>query len=48
MRALLDENLDLRNQIEAKVIDFLGLHPKEFTPTTEDLDEGEAPSPSYE
>ena len=48
VRALLDENLDLRNQIEAKVVEFLGLNPKEFTPTVEDLDEGEAPAPTYE
>ena len=40
VRALLDENIDLRNQIEAKVVEFLGLHPKEFTPTVEDQDEG--------
>ena len=40
VRALLDENIDLRNQIEAKVVEFLGLHPKEFTPTAEDQDEG--------
>ena len=48
VRALLDENLDLRNQIEAKVVEFLGLNPKEFVPTEEDLDEGEAPAPTYE
>lgn len=53
VRALLDENLDLRNQIEAKVIEFLGMHPKEFTPNAEDLDEGAAPldspaTPEYE
>ena len=48
VRALLDENLDLRNQIEAKVVEFLGLNPKEFTPTVEDLDEGEAPASTYE
>ncbi len=44
VRALLDENPDLRNQIEAKVIDFLGMHPKEFTPSPEDLD-ADAPPP---
>lgn len=43
VRALLDENPDLRNAIEAKVVEFLGLHPKEFTPTTEDMDEGIPP-----
>ena len=53
VRALLDENLDLRNQVEAKVIEFLGMHPKEFTPNAEDLDEGAAPldspaTPEYE
>ena len=53
VRALLDENLDLRNQIEAKVIEFLGMHPKEFTPNAEDLDEGAAlldspATPEYE
>ena len=48
VRALLDENLDLRNQIEAKVVVFLGLNPKEFTPTAEDLDDGEAPASTYE
>ena len=48
VRALLDENLDLRNQIEAKVVEFLGLNPKEFVPTEEDLDDGEAPASTYE
>ena len=48
VRALLDENLDLRNQIEAKVVEFLGLNPKEFTPAAEDLDEGETPASTYE
>ena len=43
VRALLDENPDLRNAVEAKVVEFLGLHPKEFTPTAEDMDEGVAP-----
>ena len=42
-RALLDENPDLRNAVEARVVEFLGLHPKEFTPGPEDLDEGSAP-----
>ncbi len=43
VRALLDENPDLRNAIESKVVEFLGLHPREFTPTAEELDEGVAP-----
>lgn len=43
VRALLDENPDLRNAVEAKVVEFLGLHPKEFTPGPEDLDEGLEP-----
>ena len=48
VRALLDENLDLRNQIETKVIDFLGMHPKEFTPGPEDLDAEIPVAPEYE
>ena len=43
VRALLDENIDLRNQIEAKVVEFLGLNPREFTPTAEDIAESEDP-----
>ena len=43
VRALLDENIDLRNQIEAKVVEFLGLNPREFTPTVEDIAESEDP-----
>ena len=43
VRALLDENIDLRNQIEAKVVEFLGLHPREFTPTAEDIAESQDP-----
>ncbi|MBD5539535.1 MAG: recombinase RecA [Desulfovibrio sp.] len=43
VRALLDEDQDLRNAVEAKVVEFLGLHPKEFTPTAEEMDEGVAP-----
>lgn len=43
VRALLDENLELRNAIEEKVKEYLGLHPREFTPSEEDLDEGVDP-----
>ena len=43
VRALLDEDADLRNAVEAKVVEFLGLHPKEFRPTAEDMDEGVEP-----
>ena len=43
VRALLDENLELRNAIEEKVKEYLGLHPREFTPTAEDMDEGQDP-----
>ena len=45
VRALLDENLELRKQVEARVIEFLGMHPQEFTPSPEDLDEGN-PAPT--
>lgn len=41
VRALLDDNLELRNAIEEKVKEYLGLHPREFTPSSEDMDEGE-------
>ncbi|MCR5563035.1 MAG: recombinase RecA [Desulfovibrio sp.] len=43
VRALLDENEELRNAIEARVKDFLGMHPHEFVPSAEDRDEGTAP-----
>ena len=43
VRALLDGNDELRNRIEAKVKDFLGMHPHEFVPSAEDLDEGTPP-----
>ena len=33
---------ELRRQIEAKVTEFLGMHPQEFTPGEEDLDDGSA------
>jgi recombination protein RecA len=39
VRALLDENLDLRDSIEKKIIEHLGMHPREFAPTPEDTDE---------
>ena len=39
IRALLDENESLRNDVEAKIKEYLGFHPKEFTPTAEDLEE---------
>ena len=42
VRALLDEDPELRRQIEAKVTEFLGMHPQEFTPGEEDLDDGSA------
>jgi recombination protein RecA len=40
VRALLDESTDLRNSIEQKVVAHLGMHPREFAPTREDMDEG--------
>ncbi len=40
VRALLEENAELRQSIEAKVIEHLGMNPKEFEPTDEDLDAG--------
>ena len=43
VRALLDEDQDLRAAVEAKVVEFLGLHPKEFKPSAEDMDEGVEP-----
>ncbi|MDR0466195.1 MAG: DNA recombination/repair protein RecA, partial [Deltaproteobacteria bacterium] len=39
VRALLDENLDLRNSIEHKVVEHLGMHPREFAPAPDDTDE---------
>lgn len=41
VRLLLEEDADLRQKIEEKVINFLGMHPHEFEPTDEDLKEGE-------
>ncbi len=40
VRALLDENMELRQAIEDKVIEHLGMNPKEFVPTDEEMDEG--------
>ncbi len=37
VRALIEEQADLREAIEAKVVEFLGLNPREFTPSEEDL-----------
>lgn len=41
VRALLDENEALRAIIEEKVIAHLGVNPATFTPTPEDLEEGD-------
>ena len=47
VRALLDEDADLRRRIETKVIEFLGMHPHDFVPTPEDLEEdGGGPVPA--
>lgn len=43
IRALLDENEELRTAVETKVREYLGFHPNEFSPTAEDLDEGADP-----
>ena len=43
VRLLLDENPELRGRIEASVAEFLGMHPREFVPTAEEMDEGSAP-----
>ena len=48
VRALLDETPELRNQIEAKVVEFLGLHPQESLPDGEELDETPHPAPDYD
>lgn len=40
VRALLEEDEDLRKRIEEKVVEFLGMHPNEFTPSAADLREG--------
>ena len=39
VRALLEEDAELRGRIEAQVIEFLGMHPQEFTPSADDLSE---------
>ncbi len=39
VRALLEQNDDLRNQIEQQVINHLGMNPQAFTPTAEDTAE---------
>lgn len=39
VRALLDEDLELRNAVEEKVKEYLGLHPREFTPSADELEE---------
>lgn len=38
VRALLDENAELAAAIEAKVKEYLGLHPMEFMPDAEDIE----------
>lgn len=43
IRALINENADLRNELESRVKEYLGMHPQEFTPTPEEMDEGEEP-----
>ena len=48
VRALLGESPELRNQIEAKVVEFLGLHPQESLPDGEELDETPPPAPDYD
>ncbi|MCL1985763.1 MAG: recombinase RecA [Betaproteobacteria bacterium] len=40
VRALLDENPDLRDSIEQKVVEHLGMSPHVFVPAPEDTDEG--------
>ncbi len=39
VRALLDENIELRNAIESKVVEHLGMKSKEFVPVAEEIDE---------
>ncbi len=39
VRALLEQNDDLRNDIEQQVINHLGMNPQAFTPTAEDVAE---------
>lgn len=40
VRQLLDENAELREEIEAKLIEHLGMNPRAFVPTPDDLEEG--------
>ena len=42
VRALLDEDAELRAAIEARVKEHLGMHPRQFEPTAEDLGEEDA------
>ncbi len=42
VRALLDENLELRNAIESKIVEHLGMQSKDFVPAAEDFDENDA------
>ncbi len=39
VRALLEQNDDLRNEIEQQVINHLGMNPQAFTPSAEDIEE---------
>lgn len=48
VRALLEEHADISDAIEARVKEYLGLHPREFTPSEEDLDEGALPDAGEE
>lgn len=43
IRALINEDVELRNAIEEKVKEYLGMHPQDFTPTADEMDEGEEP-----
>ncbi|MCR4666435.1 MAG: recombinase RecA [Desulfovibrio sp.] len=40
VRALLEENEELRSAVETKVREFLGMHPHDFVPTDDERDEG--------
>ncbi|MDE5832153.1 MAG: recombinase RecA [Desulfovibrio sp.] len=48
IRALINENVELRNAIEEKVKEYLGLHPQEFTPAEDEMDEGAEPADDIE
>lgn len=39
IRVMLDENEVLRTDVEARIKEYLGLHPKNFTPSPEDFNE---------